>query len=262
MRRTLREIQEIVMHELLSDRTVSDAARELFCSPVSDVEDYITIRFAAYRRNLLGARLKALSDTYRRTKSLVGEKYFRQIARHFARLTASTSADLGDYGMEFPEYIRSVVLPRKEAQSVPYLADVASLDRAVYRTSRCNIVSEPGVVFRHAAPWQVAPGSTSKLLLNASLELVRSRFPLYAIWDATLNGSTEVVFNGEAQNVAVWVTGEDIRVDVLLGEDIWILEQIQTGSLLEEVTEKAPSDVSPENVIPELIKKGLIIGYR
>ena len=81
-------------------------------------------RFAVYRNNVIVSLVDALADTFAVTQDLVGEAFFRAMARVFAYANPPTSRLLVFYGETFPEFIERF----PPAASLPYLADVARLE--------------------------------------------------------------------------------------------------------------------------------------
>lgn len=81
-------------------------------------------RFAVYRNNVIVSLVEALADTFTVTQALVGETFFRAMARLFAYANPPTSRLLAFYGETFPDFIERF----PPAAGVPYLADVARLE--------------------------------------------------------------------------------------------------------------------------------------
>lgn len=81
-------------------------------------------RFAVYRNNVIVSLIDALADTYPVTQALVGEEFFRAMARLFVRQEPPRSRVLAFYGESFPSFIETF----PPAASVPYLADIARLE--------------------------------------------------------------------------------------------------------------------------------------
>ena len=81
-------------------------------------------RFAVYRNNVIVSLVDALADTFAVTQELVGEPFFRAMAREFAGANPPTSPLMAFYGEAFPDFIERF----PPATSVPNLADVARLE--------------------------------------------------------------------------------------------------------------------------------------
>jgi hypothetical protein len=85
-----------------------------------------TARLAVYRNNVVSALIDAVADTFPVTQELVGEAFFRAMASVFVRQHPPRSRVLAHYGGEFAEFVDGFA----PARAVPYLGDVARLERA------------------------------------------------------------------------------------------------------------------------------------
>lgn len=85
-----------------------------------------SIRFAVYRNNVIFSLIDALADSFPVVQMLVGETFFRAMAREFAYQYPPRSPVLAQYGADFPGFIGDF----QPAASLPYLADVARLEYA------------------------------------------------------------------------------------------------------------------------------------
>jgi hypothetical protein len=83
-------------------------------------------RFNVYRNNVTVSLIDALAAIYPATQRITGVEFFRAMARFHVRATPPTSPLLFEYGREFPSFIEQY----EYAQSVPWLADVARIERA------------------------------------------------------------------------------------------------------------------------------------
>ena len=83
-------------------------------------------RFTVYRNNVFVGLTEALRAGFPCTARLVGEEFFMAMARIFAAAHPPGSPVLLHYGAEFPDFIASF----PPAASLPYLADVARIERA------------------------------------------------------------------------------------------------------------------------------------
>lgn len=81
-------------------------------------------RFAVYRNNVVVGLVDALADSFPVTQELVGETFFRAMAREFVRAAPPRSPVLALYGQGFAEFIESF----PPAAGLPYLPDVARLE--------------------------------------------------------------------------------------------------------------------------------------
>ena len=83
-------------------------------------------RLAVYRNNVVSSLVDAVADTFPVVRELVGEVFFRAMAAVFVREHPPRSRVLAHYGAEFAGFVDNFA----PARGVPYLADVARLERA------------------------------------------------------------------------------------------------------------------------------------
>ena len=81
--------------------------------------------FAVHRNNVMVACIDALAANFPTVARLVGEAFFRAMAAEFARHNLPARPSLFAYGAEFADFIAGF----EPAASLPYLADVARVDR-------------------------------------------------------------------------------------------------------------------------------------
>lgn len=83
-------------------------------------------RFAVYRNNIAVGLIAALEFRYPVTRRLVGDAFFRAMARAFVAANRPKTPVLIHYGAEFPAFIGAF----EPAQDIAYLPDVARLENA------------------------------------------------------------------------------------------------------------------------------------
>lgn len=83
-------------------------------------------RYNVYRNNVTVSLIDALATVFPATMRITGEAFFRAMARFHVRETPPTSPLLFEYGRDFPDFIERY----DYAQSMPWLADVARIERA------------------------------------------------------------------------------------------------------------------------------------
>jgi hypothetical protein len=83
-------------------------------------------RFNVYRNNVTVSLIDALAGIFPAVRRLTGDEFFRAMARFHLRASPPTSPLLFEYGHDFPDFIARY----EYAQSVPWLADIARIERA------------------------------------------------------------------------------------------------------------------------------------
>jgi hypothetical protein len=128
-------------------------------------------RFGVYRNNVMVGLIEGLRDAYPVVCRLVGDEFFRAMAGVFARANLPCSPVMLEYGDGFADFIEGF----PPAGSLPYLADVARLERAwveAYHAAEAKAFD------------RVDAATGAPLRLHPAVRLVRSRFPVLVIWEA------------------------------------------------------------------------------
>ncbi len=133
-------------------------------------------RFAVYRNTVAAGLIAALQGRFPVVERLVGEDFFRAMARAYVALEPPSSPLLFRYGDGFPDFIARFT----PAAPLPYLADVARLEYA------------RGVAYHAADRDPLPPASFAALdkgrladftvTLHPSVVIVTSAFPILSIW--------------------------------------------------------------------------------
>lgn len=82
-------------------------------------------RFGVYRNNVTVSLVNALSEVFPTVQNLVGEDFFRAMARIYVQDNPPTSRLLFEYGATFPDFLQQF----EPAAELPFLPDVARLER-------------------------------------------------------------------------------------------------------------------------------------
>lgn len=137
-------------------------------------------RFAVYRNNVVVSLIDALADTYPVTQELVGEEFFRAMARLFVYAEPPRSRMLAFYGETFPAFIEQF----PPAASVPYLADMARLE--ILRVRAYHAADIAGLPTDAIALALADADGLPNLLveLQPSVGLVRSQYAVVSLWAA------------------------------------------------------------------------------
>lgn len=140
----------------------------------------VTTRFAVYRNNVVASLIGALAGTYPVTEQLVGEEFFRAMARIFVGAEPPKSKVLAFYGDAFPYFIEHF----PPAASVPYLADVARLEMLRVHAYHAGDANElpVDVIAQALANTDDLPDMV--VGLHPSLRLLQSKYAVVSLWAA------------------------------------------------------------------------------
>lgn len=134
-------------------------------------------RFNVYRNNVYAGLIGVLEARFPAVQRLVGDEFFRAMARIFVDQAPPVSPVLLAYGGAFPEFIAAFGPTADEV----YLADVARLEWRLHeaRNAADSTALQPAdlAAFERDAP-------NICLALTPSASLVTSPYPVFSIWRA------------------------------------------------------------------------------
>jgi hypothetical protein len=194
-----------------------------------------TKRFAVYRNNVMVGLVDALQARFPVTFRLVGEQFFRAMARVFAGARQPRTPLLMHYGDDFPDFIAGF----GPAASVPYLADVARLERAwsdAYHAPEASPL--PVAALASQRPEGLA---RSRLRLHPSLRLLRSTYPIATIWSAhQTTGEIIPPQSWEAEDVLIVRPQAKVMVHRLPPDGYEFIAALAAGSSVEDTALTVP----------------------
>lgn len=179
-------------------------------------------RFNVYRNNVTVSLIDALAAAFPATMRITGEPFFRAMARFHVRETPPTSPLLFEYGRDFPAFIERY----EYAQSMPWLADVARIERAwldAYHAADVPVLPPHAMT---SFPAETLGDAVFRA--HPSTRMVRSAYPAVTIFSAN-RGSDPVgrIEAREPENALITRPGLDVEVRHLPpGADLFL------GSLL------------------------------
>ena len=193
-------------------------------------------RFAVYRNNVQGSLINALAESYPVVMQLVGDEFFRAMAGIFVQSHPPHSPLMSDFGNELADFISEF----EPAASVPYLADVARLERLrtqAYHAADVLPLSQD----RIAAVFADADALNElRIGLHPSLHLLDSNFAVVDIWaahqhDATLAG----IALHHAQHALILRNGLEVEVFTVDRGASQFIRQLKVGLSLTQALESA-----------------------
>jgi hypothetical protein len=156
------------------------------CDPNSSVAT-LTLQpgFAIYRNTVVKGCIDALQANYPAIKRLVGSEWFRAAAAIYVREAPPTNISLMEYGETFGHFLSNF----EPAKELPYLADVARLDR--FWIESHTALDEERI--EPSALGKFSPEELGRVLLRP---LASARWiwfdeqPIYTIWSVNREGET------------------------------------------------------------------------
>ena len=193
-------------------------------------------RLDVYRHHVFASLGTALAATFPTVQALVGPDFFRGLARAFVGHALPLQPVLAEYGADFPAFIAG----HEAARDLPYLADVARLDWALnlafhapsggrLQATDLSAVAAVSACRRCRSAWRLAPS------------LIRSRYPLARIWEASQPGaaSETVDLNSGGADLLVLRRPDDAAFVILSAGEAAFMAVLAAGLSLEQAALEA-----------------------
>ena|SRR6056297_3509376 len=137
-------------------------------------------RFSVYRNNVATSLIEALQVSFPAVTKLIGPENFKNIAGLFWRQHPPASPMIMTYGAEFSGFLANFAPLRH----LGYLPDVARLEQALRESYHAADSTPVDPVALSGLPDNEL--STARITLAPTVRMVRSSWPVYAIWSYTL----------------------------------------------------------------------------
>jgi hypothetical protein len=165
-----------------SDFTAKLFAGETDAAPAA-LDPQYRQRFRVYRNNLYHGLGETLGEAYPVVRRLVGNEFFMAAARAFIAAHPPKEAAIALYGAAFPAFLAGF----PPARTVPYLADIARLERARLEALHA---ADALPLSPEAMPLSEEELAAATLLAHPAMRIVASLYPIASLWQ--LNQASEV----------------------------------------------------------------------
>ena len=194
------------------------------------------VAIEVYRNNYRGNLHDALAGAYPVVEQLVGKAFFRLVTRKFIGQHPSRSGNLHHYGAKMADFLAAF----EPARSLPYLPDVAALELACH----CAYFADDAATLDLDKLARVPAERYPDLILHThpACALVRSRFPIAAIWHAhqpAAGGDFHIDLDAGPCNALVSRRDDIVLVGELSDAEAAWQECIQGGASLGMATDEA-----------------------
>jgi hypothetical protein len=194
-------------------------------------------RYNVYRNNVTVSLINALAAAFPATLRITGVDFFRAMARFYVRARPPSSPLLFDYGRDFPDFIERY----EYAQSVPWLKDVARIERAWLDAYHA---ADAQPLMPHALA-SIPPEQLADTILkpHPAAHIVRSRFPAVTIFTANRSdGAASHVEVVGAEDALLTKPALDVEVRQLPPGGAIFLTRLNAGESLGASASAALSD--------------------
>lgn len=252
----LNDLQLKLRDAILNNDISSDLLSHIRSTNTLNVND----RLAIYRGSTLGGFNKALSISYPVCEKLVGELFFGAMTSHFIKEHPAHSPETTDYGYDFANFIEEF----PPASSLPYLPDVARLERACEFSE--NTVEMPTLNFDALKEARLTNADNIIFHLPKSASLLQSAYPILSIWKANQedsNNDEEISLDEGQDQLIIYKKASRLCVDKL-DNDQWTFLNIINNAPFTTVCKTLETHYPNMNIIsllPQAIEQGWIESF-
>lgn len=195
-------------------------------------------RFAVYRNNVVVSLIDALADSFPVTQELVGEQFFRAMARQFVRAAPPRSPVLAWYGDGFAEFIEAF-----PAAGLAYLADVARLE--LLRVQAWHAADADALTPEHIGRLlgDAAALPEVRFGLHPSVRLLRSPHAIVSLWAAHQSESAALALADvdptQAETALVLRNGLEVEISPIAEGAAMFIILLQQGVAFGRAAEQA-----------------------
>ncbi|MBL4838001.1 MAG: putative DNA-binding domain-containing protein [Kordiimonadaceae bacterium] len=198
-------------------------------------------RMQVYQNNYRTTLVNLIQEVFPITAAFVGDVFLRTAAAHFIEETPPVEAGLDTYAQTFPKFLRAY----SYADDVPYLADVAALEWAIYELQHVRTLADKAALQE--------PLETDDIFKNPDVRFVQSAYPLLQLW---MVGTGQLMpeavhIEAGAQNVGVYGDGFEIKMNTVSEEELLFFNNLPAKGIapLPELTD----------IISSLLEKKLLL---
>jgi hypothetical protein len=191
----------------------------------------VAVAIEVYRNNYHGNLHDTLAGAYPVIEQIVGKYFFRLLTQQFIELHLSRGGNLHHYGAEMAGFVATF----EPALGLGYLPDVATLEWACH----CAYFADDADTLNLGKLAQIPPDQYADLILHTACHLVRSPYPISAIWYAHQPGANSdfhIDLDSGSSNALVSRKEDVVLVIELSDSDALWLQHLQAGSPLGAAT--------------------------
>ncbi|WP_246541960.1 DNA-binding domain-containing protein [Roseibium polysiphoniae] len=192
-------------------------------------------RFSVYRNNVVVSLVEAIEQTFPSVQRMIGEDYFKALARAFVVENPPQSPVLMWYGAEFPAFLETF----EPLAAYPYLTDVARIEwnwLQAYHAEDATPLSPEELA-------EVAPDALGNMTfkIHPAAIVVESAWPIlsFVAVNRFLPDDDMAIDLKDAQSVLITRPDLDVELMLLRPGGALFLEQLRSGSSLGQAAEAA-----------------------
>ncbi len=191
----LRDLQAAFMHDIYTGEQTS--AVFLDCSVSSPA------RLSIYRNNTVLGLADVLANAYPVVQQIVGEDFFKTLARHYLKVHPQLAGNRHMFGGELAAFLKGFA----PVASLPYLSDIAALEWAHFQAS---IADDAETLDFNGLTAALSADPAFVLVLHPSVHMIAQRYNALDIWQAHQKEALGTIpLAPEDHALVVWRAADD-----------------------------------------------------
>lgn len=204
-----------------------------FCDPNAELEI-----FEIYRNGYFRATIEALVSNYPAVVALVGDAFFRTMAKRYVMQFPPLKGSLVGYGANFVSFLKD----SDTSQTLPYLTDIARMDDAWLKVYFSADTLPLGAESMQSLIEEAGDAYAQHLLLNTAAALLSLDYPVISIWQALKEQgelSDAVELNKSSDHALIWRFGAEMLIRQLPEAEYIFLSNLHAGLGVEAAADRA-----------------------
>lgn len=185
-----------------------------------------------YRSSFESAFINVLIATFPVCKKIVGDEFFKNMAKCYIQQQASFSTNIDHYGKFFPNFIRSF----SHTQSLPYLGDTATLEWLL----QCTAEGDDYISSTLASLQDIPEEQQSNIIFKTPNNsfLFYSPFPINKIWEFNQDnyaGPDQLQLDNQSCFLIIW-RPQDLPTFETITQSQWqLLTKLKSNTSVAEL---------------------------
>ncbi|WP_158967909.1 DNA-binding domain-containing protein [Paraglaciecola sp. L3A3] len=215
-------------------------------------------RLLIYRNTYFSACIDILKRKYPSCVNLLGEDYFKMLARQYSQKYIPKTSVLAEYGELMADFIGEHF--RQQAPELEYAADLASLDLAWHE---CYFATDQVPPTDEVVSSWLEDIESKRFALGASVRLLQNKSAVTEVWSMLKNGvlTEPQVIEQQAEYTILWRNSGQIFHRVLSLPEWTFISNIHLANTLIESAEAAltTGELDISSVFSQLIANNLLM---
>ena len=197
-------------------------------------------RIWVYQNNVYVALIEYLEGVFPAVAGVVGNDYFKQLARIVIKKAPPPQGNIHEYG----DVLARIVEKRSDLKHIPYLKDLIAYEWALHCAYYANNDSDFLVT-----EMEQDELLTTKIHLKYSVYYLRSQFPIYEIHRQSLpsfSGKVDIGLTDSQDAILVYKRDYEVITKVLTADEALFLNTVTESDNLLQAIESVDGSIKPE----------------